>query len=124
MSLLKPRFMENITMFNQIDLFSSLNEPAPVVPETVQRSPVSRPVQRASASAGIAKTARVVKTRVERTPVAPVVESQSASAPRGTPAVTRRTVEFIALPAGEPVVPEPPFSIMLDHLAAVKKGRS
>ena len=111
-------------MFNQIDLFSSLNDPAPVVPETVQRPPVSHPVQRASASAGIAKTARVVKTRVERTPVVTVVESQPSPATRKTPAVTRRTVEFIALTAGEPVVAEPPFSIMLDHLAAVKKGRS
>ena len=38
-------------MFNQIDLFSSLNEPAPVVPEAVHAQPVVRPVHRASASA-------------------------------------------------------------------------
>lgn len=111
-------------MFNQIDLFSSLNEPAPVVPETVHAQPVVRPVQRASASAGIAKTARTAAKHVERTPVAPTIQNEPSGAPQTRPVTSRRTCEFIALPAGEPVVPEPPFSIMLDHLAAVKKGRS
>lgn len=111
-------------MFNQIDLFSSLNEPAPVVPEAVHAQPVVRPVQRASASAGVAKTARTAAKRVERTPVAPTIQNEPSGAPQTRPVTSRRTCEFIAIQPNEAVVPEPPFSIMLDHLAAVKKGRS
>lgn len=111
-------------MFNQIDLFSSFNEPTPVVPETVHAQPVVRPAQRASASAGIAKTARTAAKRVERTPLASKVQNEPSAAPQTRPVTSRRTCEFIAIQPGEAVVPEPPFSIMLDHLAAVKKGRS
>lgn len=111
-------------MFNQIDLFSSLNEPAPVVPEAAHAQPVVRPVQRASASAGVAKTARTAAKRVERTPVAPTIQNEPSGAPQTRPVTSRRICEFIAIQPNEAVVPEPPFSIMLDHLAAVKKGRS